>query len=539
MSIYSSIDAIKSILKNGAPDQPTGIMKFLRTFTPLNLFLGPSNRPLEEDEQEFLGNTVASLKLLGADYNESKREELSTIIEQIQTYKDQHPGALTPVFHYVLEDLTIVRDGQKKEHHSEESSAAHKTMETLPKQVSGIDAHYKALLKSPFLKHKLVQGKMNELGNSLGECYGFTLSMADSELSPYKNKKDKIEFNKTIYKYQKNQLDRDKDQRDIKRTRLTMKAFCPSLKEQAEELYSIASEHVGEDLSVHLQGRLGAHATYLSIQKDGKIRYADSNHGVFLFDTKDQFISAYRLMYQYHNQQRPEGAYTFYSVNKLQEDKNHELEPSNTLAGKWRSLMTGTKYHASTRSEITDPDLIIPSIIVGAGGAVAGAVIGATIGSIIPVVGTVFGGIIGGIAGALSGPAIVTQARINGHFGLLGPYHYLREQVHNLTESIKEKIGIKRECDETPDLVTPELKSSECSAAIINQGLCKKGDRNPSSPAQRTISESTLPSKESREVTPDKPLVPQLETIDHVEEEPEEEDEDEELAQQHVSNSFK
>ena len=208
-----------------------------------------------------------------------------------------------------------------------------------------LEAQYDALLESPLLFKPIQQGEIKERGLSKGECYGFAKSMADSELSPYKGGKD-IAFNKAIYEYQKNFGDRQKDNQYIQRTRLTRVHFCPFLREQATQLYEIATsrENMGKDLLVGLTARIGTHATYLSCQPDGQVWFTDSNHGAFKFKDKDQFIEAYCLIYMYQSQQRPTMANTFYQVALLQEQKGHKQEDSITWSGKWRSMLTGGKY---------------------------------------------------------------------------------------------------------------------------------------------------------------------------------------------------
>ncbi|KTD44625.1 YopT-type cysteine protease domain-containing protein [Legionella quateirensis] len=499
MSIYSCADEIKLMLKNGVHEPHTGVMKYLLPFIPrLPWITDEPVRPLEDHERRFLEDVQARLKLIGKDgYNESKKTDLGDLIEDIRAYKENHHDiGLNALLLHIINDLTIVKDGRKPLDHSDEPNPDPESHSTKLSPSPEVNEQYQALLNSRLLVSKLAQGTMKELGTSRGECNGFTMSMADSDLSPYKNNGIKqVEFNKTIHKYQKNQLDREKDQQYIKKTRLTTKTFCPSLTEQAEKLYQIASEHVGEDLSVILQCKVGSHATYLSIQEDQKIRYADPNHGVFLFDNKEQFISAYKLMYQYHNQKRPDFAFTFFSVNQLKEDKNNELAESNTLAGKWRSLMTGTKYKSD--SVISNPDLIIPTSLGALAGGAAGAVAGAAIGSVVPIIGTVIGAIIGGIAGASLGGAagarVVKQAQSKGHFGLLGPYHYLREKLHDFSESVKDKLGFQRECDEIPALIIPESDSH--SKMLLS--LCGQGMTHPSRTQQNMNTEEASTSSQN------------------------------------------
>ncbi|MCL9683772.1 hypothetical protein [Legionella maioricensis] len=468
MSIYSCADRVKQALNNPV-------------------------RPLEDEERLFLEDVKARLKSIGQEgYNESKQKDLGDLIECLRDYKANcsDPG-LNKLFRFIIKDLTIVKDGRKQIHQSDDPNSDSET-HRLKESPSEINEQYKALLNSRLLVNKLVQGEMKELGTSLGGCYGLTMSMADSDLSPYKNKgKEHIEFNKAIYKYQRNQSNREKDQKYIKTTRLTTKTFCPSLTQQAEKLYKIASEHVGEDLSVTLQCKHGRHGTYLSIQDDQKIRYADANHGVFLFDNKEQFISAYKLMNQYDNQRLPDYAFTFFSVSQLKEDKNNELTESNTLTGKWRSLLTGRKYESD--SVISQLELAIPISFGALAGGAIGVVVGVAIGGLDPIGGLTTASIAGASIGSLATLDVVRTAQNNNHFGLLGPYHYLREKLHDLGESVKEKLGFQRECDEIPTMIIPESDSH----SKILRSFCDEGMASPVNTQQNTTSEQANPSPQN------------------------------------------
>jgi hypothetical protein len=464
MSIYSCIDSIEGILRAGALDVSSSVFTF--TKWPLSIFLSPNalvQRPLVEDEITFLGNISEELKKIGAridpDSQETKKE-LAVVIEKLEKYSSLPENKLSSVLDPVLHDLKIVRDGRTRKIDPDKPP-----VKLSPTQ-QAVETQYEALLKSPLLIIPLVQGTMSSLGNSKGECYGFTHSMVDSRSSPYKNTSIRdIQLTEAIHNYQKNQNNREKDQDRIKRTRLTTIQFCPSLNEQAQELYKIASKRVGEELAVTLDSRLGGHQTYLSVQPDNKIRYADSNHGVFLFDNKEQFISAYKLMYQYHNQFLPDAAYKFYCVSKLQEDEGNKLNESITVGGKWRSFLTGKKYGSLGA---LDP-VFWPTALVGA---TAGAALGGVVGSAVPIIGTVVGAVVGGVLGAMGGYNLAKSATNNGHRGLLGTYHYLRERLHSFGEAIKVKLGIRRECDEVPHLDLPkEVETSHANMAALGLGF--------------------------------------------------------------------
>jgi hypothetical protein len=484
MSIYSCSDAIKKALRQQGVEQSyTGVMQYLKTILPTPF------HQITANENHFLQEVREELNAIGdGGYKASKESRLGILIEKIKSYSEDHDNSpLNPLLDDIVKDLLIVKNGRTAPSSTQDTTASSRPKATQSEPSPELK-QYKALLESRLRIANLTQGAMNDLGNSNGECYGFTMSMADSDLSPYKNREIKqVEFNKAIHKYQKNQSNREKDEKYIKRSRMTTKTFCPSLQERAERLYEIASEHKGEDLYVELQSKTGLHATYLSVQDDNKIRFADPNHGVFLFDNKEQFISAYRLIYHVQNQQSHSSGYNYFSVSQLKEDKKHELSGSNTLAGKWRSFMDGRKYEPE---ESLIPDA--GKIMLSAGGGIAGAVAGAALGSVIPVIGTVIGGIIGAVAGFTAGVGASDFLQKKGHTGFFGPFHYLREKLYDMSETVKTKLGFKRECDEAPEMVLPESGSTaDMIQKLCPDGVSQKQDSQKHEEVMSSVHENT------------------------------------------------
>jgi len=441
MSVYSCIDLI-----NQAITPSTG------TLNKMRIVVGLKSTHLIGDEREFLIKISNHLQIIApsSDYQTQEIIELYKVLKEIKDYSASHAQSkqLSELLTKISLDLQAVVD-----------RTINLNIKLPPKKNDGIinDA-YTALVNSPLLVKSINQGKLAELGNDLGGCYGFTFSMADSALSPYKgeNNERQIKFSKEIYEYQTNQTNRNKDQGKIKKTRLTRKFFCPSFKQQAENLYEIANQRPGKDLAVMLSGKVGAHSVYLSRQDDGKIRYMDPNHGAFLFDTKEQFIAAYRLLYMQQSQQTDGNAvFQFYSVDQLREDPQLKEKESRTFAGKIRTLLTGSKY--------LDNHFIPRFINIGLSAGV-GALVGGIVGSVLPVIGTLIGVVIGGIIGGMGGSVAITQAERRGHFGLLGVIHACKEQLYRFKESMKGKLGIQRDNDVKPDLNI--LKKDTVSTSI-------------------------------------------------------------------------
>jgi hypothetical protein len=292
--------------------------------------------------------------------------------------------------------------------------------QTIPARIT--NESYKKFQQEPYLVISINQEE-EHLGLSKGYCYGFTLAMVDSELSPYKKVQTGVHLNRQIHDYQRFFPDRNKDQGRIKRTRLTREYFCPDFEKQAEEIYALAKKNKGKELCLVRRGSIGSHASYVSMQNDGCIRFADANHGAYLFKTKAEFNEFYQAESKIN---KAGGLYfKFYSIEELREDRNLQLKESISSEGKIRSLLTGTKYADSAIGAQ------IPLHVNCFLGAAVGAGIGAIIGSIVPVVGTAIGAAAGCVLGFSIAALLSILAIKNGHRGLLGVPHYLLERWHH------------------------------------------------------------------------------------------------------------
>lgn len=347
MSVYECKDVIEAVLADRdipnlrdalvmskfslhqAPKKPTKITEHDRQFLQeidKDLSQLISMEDLEDEEATANGSIL----------NSAYEQLLVTIIEKIQKHRQHCSHNLKKILDEIHSDLEIVKNGK---------NTTFLMADLLEPQLPTY-CKYIELTGSDWCIDKFSQGSMKQLGKSKGECYGFTMSMADPDLSIYKKEgKKQVRLNRDIHNYQKNQSDREKDQQKIKRTRLTIQRFCPSIKKQAEELYQFAKQHQGTELSINLEAtNVGKHATYLHILPNGNIQYMDPNHGAFLFTSKAEFLFAYELIYTHQKNKYPNLTFKYYEISKLEEDTSGHKKESITLWGKIRTLLTGRKY---------------------------------------------------------------------------------------------------------------------------------------------------------------------------------------------------
>lgn len=309
-------------------------------------------------------------------------------------------------------------------------------------------------MQTNFLHSAIEQYSLPALGSSRGECYGFVRGMVDSRFSPYKTNQP-IKLTRAIHEYQRNQSDPIKDQQRIKQQRITIEHFCPNLQKRAAQLYSIASQHLGDELCVDLRNGWAQHSTYLSVQKNGDIRYMDPNSGAYLFKKKSDFIVAYQLIGLVKRSK-----WKFYSISRLIEDPHLQYSSSNTWRGKMRSLLTGKKYEYAGKNPncvFSDADIrfyFFRRMIAGV--------------SVFSCLGIAFMGTIGlylGIMIGLTFGYVLHQAKEGNHRGLLGPYHYIRVQLYLCSEWLQEKLGYKNDWE---NLLTRACSQSQLNPVSLN-----------------------------------------------------------------------
>ncbi len=185
MSIYSCADEIKQVLKDGIQQPPNGVMDILRQVPPLKRVNPIPDHQLNQEERLFLENVRTQLKSLGKGkdgYNDSRKNELAALIAHLNDYSTNHnDSALNALLGNIIEDLTVVKDGD-----AEELELTAEAQHATPPSPEVLE-QYTALIKSRFLVTPLMQGEIKEQSKSNGDCYGYQMSMADSDLSPYKN----------------------------------------------------------------------------------------------------------------------------------------------------------------------------------------------------------------------------------------------------------------------------------------------------------------------------------------------------------------
>lgn len=199
MSIYSCIDSIVKVCENGIYSKKVEkVMFFSVTSSNPQSYYHDSTHFLSSEEIQFLKNIEKQLKSIGTNvYDESKKSELNLVINSLSAFSAGRNLLLKEFLKLIIDDLTVVSEGHKKLDIIKDAFAK------LPLEVK---QQYQLLQESRFLVCKLKQHEIKELGNSKGECYGFTMSMVDSSLSPYLETNNKqLIFNEKIHNYQQNQ----------------------------------------------------------------------------------------------------------------------------------------------------------------------------------------------------------------------------------------------------------------------------------------------------------------------------------------------
>ena len=394
-----------------------------------NLFVPWKKQFIQETTNE--KSIILSLKssLLARERTDNY-EAFSTELALIDDYRRQTNKELPPYLQLIKDDLHKMGQMARKKPPSSHSATVHqhdaKHIKDAKAKLS-VDESYRKFQKPPYLIAAIRQGKDHRLGLSRGECYGFTYAMVDPKLSPYKNPNVAPHFNRKIHEYQKFQMDRNQDQAHIKRKRLTREYFCPDPQVQAEEIYTFAQKNQGKELGLMRRASAGSHANYICMEPNGRIRFMDPNHGAYLFNTKEEFKEFYVAAAKIDKSQGVQ--FKFYNIDELQDDRHNQLKESITWGGKIRSLLTGNKYNDNAQVSIH----VTGTAYALLGGGI-GAGVGALLGSVVPIIGTIVGAVFGALLGATAGLALNWLAAKNGHMGLLGVPHYIRERWHSYTE---------------------------------------------------------------------------------------------------------
>ncbi len=448
MSLYHCIDLIEKELDILEKKEKYG---YLRRFVAN--FLRPRVRSYGclffSEDKEFLIDLKEKLQTR---ISEDNYENLGLEIEIIKNYlrKNLHLRE-NKGLSWIFYDLDSIKARYQNRHNLNTDTS---------------DEIYVKFQQRPYRIATLRQDTLFKMGISRGACYGYTNAMVDPTLSPYFKENTgeiiKLELTKKIYDYQKNQSDRQKDQEFIKNTRLTRLYFCPNSGKQAEKIWTFSKKNENKDLCLTRRtGNMNGHATYVSFQTDGVLRYADSNHGIYLFKNKNDFIDFYVAADRIQKKQHGI-AFHFYSLSEKKYcPNNNTSNDSKTFAGKIRTLLTGSKYNNFLARQM---DWLVGMCMGVLIGGVVGAVIGGLLGSVIPIFGTAlgvaFGGMIGGYIGGVGMGGSMWFAGRRGYHGLLAIPFLLRETWYNFAKRISYPFSLQQRQQVTNLSSQPEPMTS-------------------------------------------------------------------------------
>jgi hypothetical protein len=454
MSLYHCIDLLEARINKIASNQRHVIYKLLM-----------SDNHLEQinQERELAERLVASFnqRIQEDDYHDFSAELL--LINQYTHQFGKCPNYLNEI----REDLANITQ----------------LFQRYPKQY-----HYKNRVlgkyESPEYKIAYINQVIDyRLGSSNGECFGYTYAMVDPELSPYKRPASSsitttsipvIHLNKKIYDYQKNQ---NSPERKIRNNRLTRRLFCPDIEQQAIQLLSHVTKYPGEEFCINLQYRKGSHATYLSVDENGFIRYMDPNCGAYLFKDPQDFIDFYKLNYGRENDHH----YKFYQLAKITYDGDETLTESNSLQGKFRTFLSGVKYQrGSIVSYLSFLPMYFFYLTIIAALTLPFAILQ-------PLTVTIIFSII-----TVAITTLLCIATYNGYYGILGISDYIREIWHEFTNK--------------KDVQPPDLKENpkvESSTGLLFNRMTSQRNAN----AEKTHEDSMIYSNLFTGVSDETPLM--------------------------------
>lgn len=211
----------------------------------------------------------------------------------------------------------------------------------------------------PYAIATISQSSQYQLGSSKGECYGFTLAMADSSLTPYgKTHEDtnipSVKLTEAIHKYQINQDTNNDGLGKIKKSSLSNKKLCVGARDQAKKILKTGKQNQGQHLQIALEASIDAkrgHACYFNYLDDGHIRYADPNGDAYEFKNEEDFLNYYQDFFdeQYSRKGADPDEFHFLSISLLEEQKtllsdNLYKKPSTSTPA-YEGSSRLTKFH--------------------------------------------------------------------------------------------------------------------------------------------------------------------------------------------------
>lgn len=404
MSLYRTLDTLNELVKHR--QRPNKRLHKLKIWL-YHFYMGNSVSFYNNDlNNEFLNTLIGFVKQRIA------KNDYQNLDIEINYIKKNVPNIDNDMlFTGILKDLESLKANQ--------TSPPHCPSDPVLKKYS--DPAYRVL--------DIDQNNDPYTGKSPGNCYGFTMAMADEEISPILLQQQRFTFNKRVHRYQQNQVNREKDQKKIKRTRLTGQIYCPDANEQAKKITRIGNKYQQKDLMLETYGD-GAHATYLKISNN-IIHYMDPNHGGYQFSNEDDFINFYAAS-MHRNGHQPHS----FSLIEMKYDVCGQEKKS--FLGKWRSLLTGAKYyHGGGKIVERTTNLLV----YGGLGLILGGAIGLSIAASAPFM-TAFLVPVLAICGAAYGIHLLNRANAHGFRGLLSvPYHFFHVLFHKKNEPPQEELA--------------------------------------------------------------------------------------------------
>lgn len=444
MSLYQDIELIESYIKEIQASKQSLFNKLVHF---VSLFKKEQHPDYEELTLIFLARLAANFK------NILKTGNYFTVIKELNKIKEyrnnskylnQHAQKLLD---FIEEDLNYIiylqyRYGSHPFH--------------------PLNTHVKTKIisakKNSFQISYFNQAQFYKLGNSKGECYGFSFAMAHPKLSIFKNKNLGFDFNQEIHDFQKHQSNRKMDQQVIKSTRISRDYLYFNVLEQAHKIFDIASQHIGKELYLSLYSNKASHACYMSIRDDLNIWFMDPNNGAYIFPDKKAFISYYITNQSKANKN---AKYPKFSLSALRYDEHQVLKESKTWKGIIRTILTGPKYEDNSfvshiftafAYQFLALSLSIPLLLVLC---ICAPSISIIVGpALICLISLLFS-------------VLVASAGLSSYNGLLSVPHYIMHLGHMLFHKIKTPFNSKA----NPNSNTPEQVEPSETQNTISLGL--------------------------------------------------------------------
>ena len=199
MSIYEAIEKLNELANTAVSEKISGISPLSDEASPLNIrklydFSSKLKSIADEDMYDELGDVISKLKSYA---EQVKRQDFSDIIEALEAVDQKYQESKT-------------------------TSDANKAYR---------DKYSKGLVA------EICQGNQYELGASGGECFGFTMALADPELSPYERprpaKPTTMKLTEQIHRYHKSQQKTTDDEIAFRGAIVQRQKYCFGGKAQA------------------------------------------------------------------------------------------------------------------------------------------------------------------------------------------------------------------------------------------------------------------------------------------------------------------